>query len=121
MRESSPDDRHPQGSPASLTVEPQACSDRTKRGGRNKSAAVGPRRMLCPTVTGEADRSAPPRVLANPGFAFQLDRVADVAQDRRDLAAQEDECDDRDDGDEGKNQRVFRETLTLCPGELPTN
>jgi hypothetical protein len=33
--------------------------------------------------------------------------------DRLDLAAQEDEGDDRDDGDEGEDQRVLRETLAV--------
>src|SRR3954469_4872064 len=45
--------------------------------------------------------------------ARELDRVADVRQDRRDLAAQEDEGHDRDDGDEREDQRVLRETLAL--------
>src|SRR4051812_2806204 len=42
-----------------------------------------------------------------------LDRRADVRQDRRDLAAEEDEGDDRDDGDEREDQRVLGETLAL--------
>ena len=42
-----------------------------------------------------------------------LDRVTDVAENLRDLAAQEDEGDDRDDRDQGEDQRVLRETLTL--------
>src|SRR5918994_4478655 len=42
-----------------------------------------------------------------------LDRVADSAQDRADLAAQEDQRDDRDDRDEGEDQRVLRETLAF--------
>src|SRR6266446_751444 len=47
-----------------------------------------------------------------------LDRVADVAEDRRDLAAEEDEGDDRDDGDEREDQRVLGQTLALL---VPTN
>ena len=42
-----------------------------------------------------------------------LDRVADRAQDRADLAAQEDQGDDRDDRDEGEDQRVLGETLAF--------
>ena len=44
---------------------------------------------------------------------MRLDRVADRAQDRADLAAEEDEGDDRDDRDEGEDQRVLGETLTF--------
>src|SRR5687768_17298765 len=44
---------------------------------------------------------------------LELDRVADVAEDRRDLAAQEDEGDDRDDCDEREDQRVLRESLAF--------
>src|SRR6188508_2260115 len=43
----------------------------------------------------------------------RLDRAADRAQDLADLAAQEDEGDDRDDGDEREDQRVLREALAL--------
>src|SRR6478672_1393331 len=43
----------------------------------------------------------------------RLDRVADRAQDRADLVAQEDERDDRDDRDEREDQRVLRETLAF--------
>src|SRR4051812_28319959 len=42
-----------------------------------------------------------------------LDRVADVAEDAGNLAAQEDKGDDRDDGDESEDQRILGETLTL--------
>src|SRR5262245_41889474 len=49
---------------------------------------------------------------------LELDRVTDVAEDRRDLAAQEDEGDDRDDRDEGEDQRVLRETLAFL---VPTD
>src|SRR3954462_9172002 len=42
-----------------------------------------------------------------------LDRGADLAQDRGDLAAQEDQGDDRNDGDEGEDQRVLGETLAF--------
>src|SRR5204862_5756335 len=42
-----------------------------------------------------------------------LDGIADRAQDLADLAAQEDEGDDRDDGDEREDQRVLGETLAL--------
>src|SRR5687768_11642787 len=45
--------------------------------------------------------------------ALLLDRGADVAQDRTHLATQEDEGNDRDDGDEGEDQRVLRETLAV--------
>src|SRR6266436_3824353 len=44
---------------------------------------------------------------------FRLDRVAHVAQDRRDLAAQENEGNDRDDGDQGEDQGVLSEALAL--------
>src|SRR3954447_17868866 len=51
------------------------------------------------------------------------DRAADLAEDRADLTTQEDECDDRDDRDEGEDQRVLGETLpVLVPtkrGEEP--
>src|SRR6478752_2299038 len=43
----------------------------------------------------------------------RLDRRTDLAQDGADLAAQEDEGDDRDDRDQGEDQRVLRETLAL--------
>ena len=43
---------------------------------------------------------------------------ADRAQDRADLAAQEDEGDDRDDRDEREDQRVLRETLSVVLTEL---
>ena len=43
----------------------------------------------------------------------RLDRATDLAQDRGDLAAQEDEGDDRDDRDEGEDQRVLREALAF--------
>src|SRR5664279_2196480 len=42
-----------------------------------------------------------------------LDRAADGAQNRADLAAQEDQGDDRDDRDEGEDERVLGEPLTL--------
>ena len=42
-----------------------------------------------------------------------LDRAADLAQDRADLVAQEDQRDDRDDGDEREDQRVLGEALAL--------
>ena len=42
-----------------------------------------------------------------------LDARADRVQDPRDLAAQEEEGDDRDDRDEGEDQRVLRETLAF--------
>src|SRR3954471_22246915 len=48
----------------------------------------------------------------------ELDRVTDVAQDARDLAAQEDEGDDCDDRDEGEDQRVLCESLAFL---VPTN
>ena len=38
---------------------------------------------------------------------------ADRVQDARDLVAQEDKGDDRDDGDEREDQRVLGETLAL--------
>jgi hypothetical protein len=44
---------------------------------------------------------------------LQLDRGADLAQDRADLVAEEDEGDDRDDRDQGEDQRVLREALAL--------
>src|SRR4051812_30875585 len=44
---------------------------------------------------------------------LSLDRGAHVVKDVRDLAAQEDQGDDRDDGDEREDQRVLRETLAL--------
>src|SRR5258705_5580418 len=43
----------------------------------------------------------------------RLDRRADLAEDGRDLAAEEDQGDDRDDGDEGEDQRVLRESLAF--------
>ena len=42
-----------------------------------------------------------------------LDGLADRAQDRADLAAEEDQGDDRDDGDEGEDQRVLGEALAF--------
>src|SRR5688572_21091784 len=43
----------------------------------------------------------------------RLDRRPDRAQDRADLGAQENQGNDRDDRDEGEDQRVLRETLAL--------
>src|SRR5207253_215050 len=43
----------------------------------------------------------------------QLDRVADLAEDRADRGAQEEQGDDRNDRDEGEDQRVLRETLAF--------
>src|SRR5688572_19595174 len=48
----------------------------------------------------------------------RLDRAADRAQDLADLAAQEDEGNDRDDRDEGEDQRVLREALAIFAAEL---
>ena len=48
-----------------------------------------------------------------------LDRIADRAQDRADLATQEDEGDDGDDRDEGQDQRVLGQALTLGSAGLP--
>src|ERR1700674_1713534 len=45
--------------------------------------------------------------------AAVLDRVTDVAEDLRDLPAQEDQGDDRDDRDEGEDQGVLGEALAL--------
>src|SRR6266850_113495 len=42
-----------------------------------------------------------------------LDRAADRAENRADLVAQEDQGDDRNDRDEGEDQRVLRETLAF--------
>src|SRR5450759_4654835 len=42
-----------------------------------------------------------------------LDRSSDVAEDLRDLAAQEDEGNDRDDRDEGEDEGVLGEALPL--------
>src|SRR3954452_24411941 len=47
-----------------------------------------------------------------------LDRRADLRQDRADLLAEEDQGDDRDDRDEGEDQRVLRETLAFL---VPTD
>src|SRR5215211_4384919 len=52
------------------------------------------------------------RSIYEPGGG-SLDRLADRAQDRLDVAAQENEGDDRDDRDEGEDQRVLRETLAF--------
>src|SRR5689334_21152131 len=45
------------------------------------------------------------------GCDLRLDGRTDRRQDLRDLAAQEDEGDDRDDRDQGEDERVLRETL----------
>src|SRR5438552_3813814 len=42
-----------------------------------------------------------------------LDRAADRAEDLADLTAQEDQGDDRNDRDEGEDQRVLGETLAF--------
>src|SRR5664280_567860 len=42
-----------------------------------------------------------------------LDRLSDGAEDLADLAAEEDEGHDREDRDQGEDQRVLREALTL--------
>src|SRR6186997_3059023 len=58
----------------------------------------------------------PPRQIGNGGLDRErdrLDRVADGAQDLADLAAQEDEGDDRNDRDEGEDQRIFGKTLAV--------
>src|SRR5579862_4579823 len=43
----------------------------------------------------------------------RLDRVADVAQDRADLAAQEEQGNDRDDRDQGQDEGVLGEALAV--------
>src|SRR5262245_15459979 len=56
---------------------------------------------------------------ATTGRVGSLDRRADRRQDLGDLAAEEDQGDDRHDRDEGEDQRVFRETLAvLVAGKL---
>ncbi len=42
--------------------------------------------------------------------------MADVADDRRDLAAKEDQGDDRNDRDEGEDQGVFGQSLAIFAG-----
>src|SRR6187431_41550 len=59
-----------------------------------------------------------PAVLRQPASSLKseglgLDRVADGREDLRNLAAQEDQGDNRDDGDKSKDQRVLREALAL--------
>src|SRR4051812_42436526 len=44
------------------------------------------------------------------------DRVADVAQDLADLAAEKDQGDDGNDRDEGEDEGVFGEALTTSAG-----
>src|ERR1035437_7319847 len=48
-----------------------------------------------------------------------LDRLADGAQDLADLAAQEDEGDDRENRDQGEDQCVLRESLTFLVAMQP--
>jgi transposase len=43
----------------------------------------------------------------------RLDRVTDLAEDLRDLSAQEDQGDDRDDRDQGEDQGIFGQTLAV--------
>jgi hypothetical protein len=45
------------------------------------------------------------------GLVGELDGAPDRAQDRADLAAQEEEGHDGDDGDKSEDECVFRETL----------
>ena len=68
-----------------------------------------------PALRGDWHEAAGPEGPGGPRSAIgaRLDRVADRAQDRADLAAQEDEGDDRDDRDEGEDQRVLGETLAF--------
>jgi hypothetical protein len=47
-----------------------------------------------------------------PGWAMYLDGIAHLDELLADLATQEDEGDDRDDGDESEDKRVFGQTLT---------
>jgi hypothetical protein len=60
-------------------------------------------------------RRRPPSVRSTASHALERasDRAADLAEDRADLLAQEDEGDNRDDRDEGKDQRVLGETLAF--------
>ena len=48
-----------------------------------------------------------------------LERVAEFAQDRADLSAEEEQRDDREDRDQGKDQRVLRESLALLVAMEP--
>src|SRR3954453_13278689 len=58
-------------------------------------------------------RSPAAELVGSRRLRCQLDRRADLVKDRRDLAAQEDEGDNRDNRDEGEDQRVLGETLAL--------
>jgi len=58
----------------------------------------------------------PPDPVARRSVALELDARADGVEDPRDLAAQEEQRNDRDDRDQGKDQRVLGETLALLVG-----
>src|SRR3989304_5567191 len=62
---------------------------------------------------GRGAGAVPPAASGGAEGRASLDRGADVREERLDLAAQEDEGDDRDDGDEGEDQRVLREPLAF--------
>src|SRR5882672_1296872 len=83
-------------------IDPVTC-DRSERSDLPRRKVKGPRRL--PTQRPEIPRYV--RSLR------KLDRVTDVAENRGDLAAQENEGDDRDDRDEREDQRVLGETLAL--------
>ena len=65
-------------------------------------------------------RGIDPREIAAFRSARTLDGVADVAQDVADLAAEEEQCEDRDDGDQGQDERVLREPLTTGCDPIPS-
>ena len=87
--------------------------------GHGRQQATGRSRTVSSTAVGNALHRVTRQDRRPEGPAVchlvssELDRVADRAQDRADLAAQEDEGDDRDDRDQGEDQRVLRETLAF--------
>src|ERR1700694_5750052 len=58
-------------------------------------------------------QKGPPGQPRRPFLNVVLDGAADGAQHLADLAAEEDKGDDREDRDQGEDQRVLRESLAL--------
>jgi hypothetical protein len=82
----------------------------------DRRAEVTQHRMVPLRIVRGREVSAPSQT------GFESDRSADLAQDRADLVAQEDQRQDGDDRDQGEDQRVLRETLALViPAQAAEN
>src|SRR4029078_762272 len=78
---------------------------------------IRPPAPRAPTVS-DVRHDGPPVPVAPMSLDGTLDRASDRAENRADLVAQEDQSDNRNDRDEGEDQRVLGETLAFL---FPTN